>query len=75
MIKKLQPHGNSLALVIDKTMMEVLHLTPDTPVQVTIHGDSMTIRSANIGIPEEELKAQISEIRPRYKKMLENLAK
>ena len=75
MTRKLQRHGNSVALVFDKTMLDALHMTPETPVHITIHGSSITITPANVGIPEEELDAAITRLRPRYKTMLENLAK
>ena len=75
MIRLLQRHGNSVALVLDKTMLEAMNMTPDTPVQVTIHGNSMTIVPVNVGVPQDELDATIARLRPRYKKMLENLAK
>jgi antitoxin component of MazEF toxin-antitoxin module len=74
MTKMLQKHGNSLALVIDKTMLEALHMTPDTPVHITFHGSSMTVTPVSVGIPPEELDATIARLRPRYRKMLKNLA-
>jgi len=75
MTRKLQRHGNSVALVFDKTMLDALHMTAETPVHITIHGSSITITPANVGVSEEELSAAIARLRPRYKKMLENLAK
>lgn len=48
---------------------------PETPVQITIHGSSITVTPANDGIPAEELDATLARLRPRYKKTLENLAK
>jgi hypothetical protein len=35
----------------------------------------MVITAANVGILEEELNDAIAELRPRYKEMLENLAR
>ena len=67
-------HGNSVALVLDKTMLEALNMTADTPVQVTIQGNTLTVAPVNVGVPEEELAAAIARLRPRYRKMLENLA-
>ena len=75
MTRTLQRHGNSVALVFDKTMLDALHMTADTPVHITFHGSSITITPANVGIPEEELEATITRLRPQYKTMLENLAK
>lgn len=75
MIRTLQRHGNSAALVFDKTMLEALNMTADTPVQITFHGSSITITPANVGIPQKELDEAITRLRPKYKTMLENLAK
>ena len=75
MTRKLQRHGNSVALVFDKTMLDALHMTPETPLHITIHGSSITITPANVGIPEDQLEATVARLRPRYKRMLENLAK
>ena len=75
MTRTLQRHGNSVALVFDKTMLEALQMTPDTPVQVTFHGNSLVVTPANVGVPQEELQETIARLRPHYKTMLENLAK
>ncbi len=32
MIKKLTKHGNSLALVIDRPILDLLRIDPDTPL-------------------------------------------
>ncbi len=75
MVRRLQRHGNSAALVFDRTMLEALNMTADTPVQITLHGNAMIIAPVHVGIPQEELDAEIARLRPRYKKMLDNLAK
>ena len=74
MIRTLQRHGNSVALVFDKTMLETLGMTPDSPVQITLSGGSMVITPVSAGVSEEELAETIRRLRPRYKRMLENLA-
>ena len=75
MVRLLQKHGNSMALVFDKTLMEAMNMMPDTPVQLTIHGNSITVTPVNVGVPQDELETTIARLRPRYKKMLENLSK
>lgn len=74
MARLLQRHGNSLALVFDKTMMEALHITRDTPVELTFHGNTLVVAPAYTGVSDEELDSAIAALRPRYKKMLEHLA-
>ena len=75
MIQLLQKHGNSVALVFEETMLEALGMTPETPVEVTLSGSSLIVTPAHIGIPDDELKETMRRLRPRYKTMLENLAK
>jgi antitoxin MazE len=39
MVRKLTKHGNSLALVIDRPILELLRIDPETPLDVsTAHG-------------------------------------
>jgi len=75
MTKTLQKHGNSMALLIDKSLMEMLNIEADTPLNITIREGSMVITPVNVGIPSEELQDYIKELRPHHKTMLENLAK
>ena len=74
MIKTLQKHGNSHALVIDKTLMETLGIEADTPLQVTVSGQCLVVTPANVGLGKDKVKASIKRLRPRYGRMLRNLA-
>jgi antitoxin MazE len=47
MRKKLVRHGNSRALVIDRTLMELLGLRDEDEVEITVHGQE--IRVAPVG--------------------------
>ena len=49
--------------------------TQETTGADTLPGGSPVVTPEQIGIPDAELKAAMKELRPRYKKMLENLAK
>ncbi|HET6387463.1 MAG TPA: hypothetical protein VFJ58_29085 [Armatimonadota bacterium] len=75
MTRTLQGHGNSVPLAFDETMVEALHMTPETPAHITLHGNALIIAPASVGIVEEELDEAISRLRPRYQRMLENPAK
>lgn len=75
MIKTLQKHGNSQALVLDKTIMEMLNIDADTPLQVSVSNGSLIVTPVNRGIALEEVTDSLNRLRPRYKQMLENLAK
>ena len=75
MTRTLQRHGNSMALVFDKTLLDALHMSPDTLVHLTLHEGSLVITPVHVGVPEGELDEAIARLRPRYATMLENLAK
>ena len=74
MIKTLTKLGNSHALVIDKPLMEALGIAPDTPLQVTVSGNSLIVTPASVGVGREAVAESIRKLRPRYRKMLKKLA-
>jgi antitoxin component of MazEF toxin-antitoxin module len=73
-IKKLQSHGNSQALVIDKPIMEALGIDPDSELQVTVSGNSLIITPVNVGVGRQRVLEAIEKLRPRYGEMLKRLA-
>lgn len=74
MIKTLKRHGNSMALVIEKPMMEAFGITEETPLQVTVNGNALVVTPANVGVGPERMKAITKELRKRYGPMLRRLA-
>lgn len=74
MIKTLTKLGNSHALVIEKPLMEALGIQPDTPLQVTVSGNSLIVTPASVGVGREAVAESIRKLRPRYQKMLKKLA-
>lgn len=74
MIKRLQKHGNSVALIIEKPVMEALGITEATPLQVTVNGNALVVTPANVGVGPERMKGIIKDIRKKYGPMLKRLA-
>ena len=74
MIKRLQKHGNSVALIIEKPVMQALGITEETPLQVTINGNALVVTPANVGVGTERMKSTVKELRKRYGPMLKRLA-
>lgn len=74
MQKKLTRHGNSLALVIDKPILELLGITPDTLLDISTDGNVLTIAPVEEGkvvkprkdAPVSERKLQRMLRRRRY---------
>jgi len=46
MNKKLTKHGNSLALVIEKPILNLLKIDAETNLDITIDGDALVVRAA-----------------------------
>lgn len=74
MLKTLTKHGNSHALIIDRSIMEQLGITPDTPLQVTLSGDQLIVSRADVGLGEERVEAMMAGLRKRYGRALKRLA-
>ncbi len=75
MIKRLRKHGNSQALPVDKAMMEAMGIESDTPLQVTISGNTMVVTPANVGMGAEAVDKSLKKMRRRYGRTLKKLAK
>ena len=56
MIKTLTKHGNSYALVIDRPILELLRVSPETPFEVVTDGQCLVLTP--IRDAEEEKKFQ-----------------
>lgn len=49
MVKKLSKYGNSLALIIDKPILDLLNITAQTVLEITTDGTNITIRPVKKG--------------------------
>ena len=74
MVKTLQKHGNSQALVIEKPLMEALGIELDSPLQITVSGNSLVVTPVHVGIGRVKVGEIIDKLRPRYGDMLQRLA-
>ena len=74
MVKKLVRHGNSYALVIDKPILELLKIEPDTPLEVSTDGGRLVLTPQNGQAREHELKKILKKINDKYGPALKRLA-
>lgn len=74
MIKTLQKHGNSRALVLDKPLLEALGIDEQTELQITISGNSLIVTPVHVGVGPDRVAEMVAELRPRYGDMLKRLA-
>ena len=73
MVKMLTRHGNSLALVIDKPILELLKIDADTPLEVTTDGTSLVISPASVD-RQAKFRAAMEDTLTKYPNMLKRLA-
>lgn len=74
MIKTLQRHGNSQALVLDKPILELLGAREDTPLQLSVSGGSLIVTPVHTGLGRTEIDQAFDKLQPRYGEMLRRLA-
>ncbi len=75
MIKKLRKQGNGQVLPIDRSIMESMAIDMDTPLQITVSGNTLVVTPVHVGAGEKKVRASVSKMRKRYGKTLKNLAK
>ena len=74
MVKHLTKHGNSLALVIDRGVLDLLEIDADTPLSVTTDGKCLIVTPVRDPKGEQRFRAALEEGNRRYGKMLKRLA-
>lgn len=74
MVKKLTRHGNSLALVIDRPILDLLGITADTPLHITTDGTGLRIEPAVEEALDKDMKAGLADLYRRYGEALKRLA-
>lgn len=73
-IKKLTKSGNSLALVIDKPLLDALGIDADTPLEISTDGDVLVVTPQRERKRTAKLRAVVSEAHERYGGVFRRLA-
>ena len=74
MIKNLVKHGNSWALVIDRPILDLLKISPESPLEITTDGRSMTICPATETGKKGRVRAARKKVNTKYSKAFKKLA-
>lgn len=74
MIKHLTNHGNSLALIIEKAILELLHITQDTPLEINTDGKNLIISPVEDEKQEKKFRTALAKVNKKYEKTLRALA-
>lgn len=74
MIKKLTKHGNSLALVIDRPILDLLHIDSDTPLDISTDGERLVIAPVKPSARRRKFEQAQKAARRRFGKAFQKLA-
>jgi antitoxin MazE len=74
MIKKLTKHGNSLALVIDRPILDLLKIDPETALDISTDGKHLIITPANLSPRRKKFDAAQEWAHKRYGTAFQKLA-
>ena len=80
MLKKLSKTGSSYALIIDKSILQLLSIDPEHPVEITTNGKSLIITPVKPqpdknGVDDPKFKKIARETLDQYSEALKELAK
>ena len=75
MVKTLTVHGNSAAIIIDKPILEMLRITPKTPLQISTDGVNLIISPIRKKGHERDFRAALEKVNRMHGRTLRKLAK
>lgn len=74
MVKKLTKHGNGLALVIDRPILDLLRIDPETPLDVSTDGRQLIVAPAKPSARRKKFDTAQELAHKRYGKAFQKLA-
>jgi antitoxin MazE len=74
MVKKLTKHGNSLALVIDRPILDLLKIGPETLLDISTDGKQLIVAQAKPSARRKKFEAAQDWAHKRYGKAFQKLA-
>ncbi len=74
MQKTLVKHGNSMALVIEKPILDLLSVDPETPFNITTDGQSLVLTPIRDPEREKAFNAALEKANQQYANTLKRLA-
>jgi antitoxin MazE len=74
MIKKLSTIGNSLGIIIERPILELLDITKDTPLEIKTDGEALIIRPVKLDA-KESIRASTKRMMDIHAETLQKLAK
>jgi antitoxin MazE len=75
MLKTLTRHGNSLALVIDRPVLDLLKIDAETPLDISTDGQVLVITPVRDEQRQRKFRKALESVNRRYGRALKRLAK
>ena len=73
MLKKLTRHGNSLALVIDKGVLDLLNIDDTTPLEISTDGIILLISPVRDEKRKKQFQQALEKVYNKYGRTLKRL--
>ena len=74
MVKKLTKHGNSLALVIDRGVLDLLNIDDNTPLDISTDGEVLIVAPIHSNARRKAFQSALEKTNKRYGHLLKRLA-
>jgi len=74
MIKTLTKHGNSFALVIEKPILELLRVSPETPFEIVTDGQCLVLAPVRDTAEEKKFQNALDMVHRRFGRAMKRLA-
>jgi len=74
MVKTLVKHGNSHALVIDKAILELLRVTPETPFDIMTDGQVLVLTPVRDEQAQADFEAAVERMHEQFGRAMKKLA-
>jgi len=74
MIKTLTKHGNSYALVIDKAILQLLNIGPESPLELSTDGKTLIVSPVTDAKRRKQFESALKRTNRKYGRALKKLA-
>lgn len=80
MMKKLTKFGNSRGLILDKAILQMLDITDETELKITVNNNSLVItplfkqKTTDTKLKDPYLEAIVEQVMKEYESVLKKLA-
>jgi antitoxin component of MazEF toxin-antitoxin module len=74
MIKKLTKHGNSVALIIERSVLDLLGIDADTPLEVSTDGQVLIVAPVRDEARRRKFQEALADTNRQFGRALKHLA-